>query len=238
MADDNKPLKYLRYAIGEIVLVVIGILIALQVNNWNENRISTLSQEKLLHQLTSDLDYDITHFNEIDSLYNNDLNEIDYVFEEALSQKNHKLINSNQMIPGRGSVLYLKITKSTYEEMMNTGLLYQLPNKELKAKINAYYELAEFLLEKENRDNQNLNNYILGIKNEDPKKIVMRFYEKKNLDYIDWSWLQNPNSGMYKEIETNTIWTKSAIESNQKVMTSLNNEARILINDIKSYLKD
>jgi len=36
MADDNKPLKYMRYAIGEIVLVVVGILIALQINNWNE----------------------------------------------------------------------------------------------------------------------------------------------------------------------------------------------------------
>ena len=45
MADDNKPVKpawpagrYMRYAIGEIVLVVIGILIALQINNWNETR--------------------------------------------------------------------------------------------------------------------------------------------------------------------------------------------------------
>ena len=38
LADDNKPVKYLRYAIGEIVLVVVGILIALQVNNWNEVR--------------------------------------------------------------------------------------------------------------------------------------------------------------------------------------------------------
>ncbi len=36
LADDNKPLKYMRYAIGEILLVVIGILIALQINNWNE----------------------------------------------------------------------------------------------------------------------------------------------------------------------------------------------------------
>ena len=35
-ADDNKPLKYLRYAIGEIVLVVIGILIALQINTRND----------------------------------------------------------------------------------------------------------------------------------------------------------------------------------------------------------
>jgi hypothetical protein len=38
MADDNKPMKYMRYAIGEIALVVIGILIALQINTWNEER--------------------------------------------------------------------------------------------------------------------------------------------------------------------------------------------------------
>ena len=35
---ENKTSKYLKYAIGEIVLVVIGILIALQINNWNEDR--------------------------------------------------------------------------------------------------------------------------------------------------------------------------------------------------------
>jgi len=39
LAGNNKPVQYLRYAIGEIVLVVIGILIALQINNWNTQRI-------------------------------------------------------------------------------------------------------------------------------------------------------------------------------------------------------
>ena len=39
MADDNKPIKYARYAIGEIILVVIGILIALQINTWNGERL-------------------------------------------------------------------------------------------------------------------------------------------------------------------------------------------------------
>ncbi len=38
LASDKEFVKYSRYAIGEILLVVIGILIALQVNNWNENR--------------------------------------------------------------------------------------------------------------------------------------------------------------------------------------------------------
>ncbi len=38
LADDNKPLKYARYALGEILLVVIGIFIALQLNTWKENK--------------------------------------------------------------------------------------------------------------------------------------------------------------------------------------------------------
>ena len=38
LADENQILKYSSYAIGEIVLVVIGILIALQINNWNEEQ--------------------------------------------------------------------------------------------------------------------------------------------------------------------------------------------------------
>jgi hypothetical protein len=60
LLTDNKFSKYLLYAVGEILLVVIGILIALQVNNWNEKRISRLDEVKLLTNikkaLSSDLD--------------------------------------------------------------------------------------------------------------------------------------------------------------------------------------
>ena len=51
LADDNKPLKYIRYAIGEIVLVMIGILLALQVNNWNEDRKSLKFEKRILIDL-------------------------------------------------------------------------------------------------------------------------------------------------------------------------------------------
>jgi hypothetical protein len=43
LADDNKPMKYARYAIGEIVLVVMGILIALQINKWNEEHLASIN---------------------------------------------------------------------------------------------------------------------------------------------------------------------------------------------------
>jgi hypothetical protein len=51
----NKTSKYFKYAIGEIVLVVIGILIALQINNWNENRKTKLVELELLKNIQSDL---------------------------------------------------------------------------------------------------------------------------------------------------------------------------------------
>ena len=55
LADDNKPLKYIRYAIGEIVLVVIGILIALSINNWNEMRKEASVELKVLSEIQSNL---------------------------------------------------------------------------------------------------------------------------------------------------------------------------------------
>ena len=54
MADENKVVKYTRYAIGEIVLVVIGILIALSINNWNQNRKEHIEGTILLKQLLVD----------------------------------------------------------------------------------------------------------------------------------------------------------------------------------------
>ena len=52
---ENKTSKYLKYAIGEIVLVVIGILIALQINIWNENRKARLNEKAVLSSLKEEL---------------------------------------------------------------------------------------------------------------------------------------------------------------------------------------
>lgn len=55
MLAQHKPARYLKYAIGEIILVVIGILIALQINNWNEFRKERKKEEMYLNALKSDL---------------------------------------------------------------------------------------------------------------------------------------------------------------------------------------
>jgi hypothetical protein len=49
--EKNKTGKYLKYAIGEIVLVMIGILLALQVNNWNDNRLNSKKEAVILENI-------------------------------------------------------------------------------------------------------------------------------------------------------------------------------------------
>lgn len=64
LLNEGKTIKYFKYAIGEIVLVVIGILIALQINNWNEGRKENIHQKSLLSNLLQDLKSDSVSYSQ------------------------------------------------------------------------------------------------------------------------------------------------------------------------------
>lgn len=69
MITENRVSKYVLYAIGEIALVMIGILLALQVNNWNETRKLRVNEEVLLTELKSNLEATLLIF-QADTTYN------------------------------------------------------------------------------------------------------------------------------------------------------------------------
>ena len=89
LADDNKPLKYMRYAFGEILLVVIGILIALSVNNWNEENKERLVEKQRYQNILNDLVDDEANINQMitDLIQKQDLHY--YLYQ--VSQNNGKL---------------------------------------------------------------------------------------------------------------------------------------------------
>ncbi len=89
MADDNKPLKYARYAIGEIVLVVIGILIALQINTWNEERKDKVEAIKILKKLKAEFEVNTTELKA--SMHYHELQYQAAVKIEELFDPNHKI---------------------------------------------------------------------------------------------------------------------------------------------------
>jgi hypothetical protein len=81
LANENKFAKYFRYAFGEILLVVIGILIALQVNNWNEQRKQDAEFKVTLEQIYNALKIDVDDYDSTMKGYDNALSTIDFLLD-------------------------------------------------------------------------------------------------------------------------------------------------------------
>ena len=90
---ENKTSKYFKYAIGEIVLVVIGILIALQINNWNEARKAKAKEVEILKDFQKGLQFDIF---QIDSIYSQ-YNRAKFAINEVLNHLENDLPYSDSL---------------------------------------------------------------------------------------------------------------------------------------------
>ena len=128
--------KYLKYAIGEIILVVIGILIALQVNNWNENRKSRSFEQEMLAQIRENL--------KVDKM---DLKKVHKNFEKAISSITKILEYEQEQYPDSlkfwlGDILqferFAAITNS-YETLKSNGL-DKVSDDKLRRLLSNYYE--------------------------------------------------------------------------------------------------
>ena len=139
MADDNKPLKYMRYAIGEVVLVVIGILIALQINNWNEEKKDRGLEIEFLKRLKSDLVTDSTYYSRrIKDSESFVMSNVEFITELYKVQQNYsdvkKLFEKLKL-----SSKQLVSQNSTYLELINDGKLNLIRNTKLKSALIGYY---------------------------------------------------------------------------------------------------
>ena len=66
LLSEGKTGKYMKYAIGEIILVVIGILIAIQLNEWRNEIVNTKQKQKVLLALKTDFEENLTR---LDTVY-------------------------------------------------------------------------------------------------------------------------------------------------------------------------
>ncbi|KAB8151833.1 hypothetical protein EZY14_016720 [Kordia sp. TARA_039_SRF] len=147
MIRDNKIIKYLLYAIGEIVLVVIGILIALSINNSNELKKTRIAEKVYLKEIKSDLIQDTLFLSQvindhkwrIAQLMSQDTT-IDFVFEE--------IIGKLPKVEGVAQLEYVFFTDrkfrpkiGTYNSMISEGKSNIISNRELFNNIQNIYEL-------------------------------------------------------------------------------------------------
>lgn len=136
---ENKNSKYLKYAIGEIVLVVIGILIALQINTWNQDRLNKAYEQKMLRELVEDLKLDTTFLNVQFKRIELFEKSIDMVLNNPQNLKE----NSNFFL--FGGVYFVQNTKAI--ETIKSGNV-QIPfNDNLRKQISSHYHSSRFYLD-------------------------------------------------------------------------------------------
>lgn len=139
MLTENRFRKYFLYAIGEIILVVFGILIALQINNWNEGRKKEVLEIQFLKSIKKDLVSDTLYINrrikDSEKLISNHYQYIHNVYEV---QKDSKEFNELANLLWFNSEHFAP-QNSTFFEILNSGQLNIFKNGQLKDDFISLY---------------------------------------------------------------------------------------------------
>lgn len=137
LIQQNKMGKYFKYAIGEILLVMIGILLALQVNTWNNQRIEINKEQIILKNLQSDFNSNIAEFNRIykssENCYKSSLKLLEII-------KNESEINPTEIETLLNSIINdfysLDLNSASIDEIKNSGSLSLIKDSELRQQLS------------------------------------------------------------------------------------------------------
>lgn len=150
---DQKIRKYLLYAFGEIFLVVIGILIALQVNNWNEEQKEQKELQGYLSNISKNIERDMEQLEELLEYRNKSkagsVTYMAFLDEDPIPAE---VINNYYREYGYYMAifeLYFKPDESGFEALKNSGYLGRLQGTELETELYNYYELTTTVKQEE-----------------------------------------------------------------------------------------
>jgi len=142
LLSEGKTGKYFKYAIGEILLVVIGILIALQISNWNETKKERVFEIKMLNEIENALKIDIEHFHRLENrLYK--LDSASNVFIKLVHEK--AVFNDSLYDKGRSRWYYLRtginlqFNNGPYEALKSSGI-DKVSNDSLRNNLVNFYD--------------------------------------------------------------------------------------------------
>ena len=192
LMETGKTTKYFKYAIGEIILVVIGILIALQINNWNENRKVKTNEIVLVKQLLEDAKIDSIFFNDrIQSLkgqkrFYNEL--IQFCNKEISEDMARKSLDSTIM-----EQPFIQLIYQSNVITNNPDAPAQLANGALKQSLRNYVAKHKYVATSLENHNQKLENDFSETRIKYHKVIPNTFKAKSVVDY---SFLCESNTGI------------------------------------------
>ncbi len=146
LLEKNKTGKYLKYAIGEIILVVIGILIALQINNWNEILKASKLEQSYYCLLLEDIEQDkeqITSLIEINEKRIEHSNKAIAIIQSENIDLN--VLGKEINLSRRDGIQSFIPNSSTYEDIKSSGNINTLRDNNIRKSLNQYYRKTQEL---------------------------------------------------------------------------------------------
>ncbi|NER15486.1 hypothetical protein GWK08_18675 [Leptobacterium flavescens] len=132
LLSENKLSQYFIYAIGEIVLVVLGILIALQINNWNEGRKARRAETRLMENILKDLKED----------HENLKGDIEYLEAQKQLQKQLYLESRKLAEPiegGRYDLILIVVDLYSITADNHKGAPDNISDEDIRSTLNKYF---------------------------------------------------------------------------------------------------
>ncbi|RLD63179.1 MAG: hypothetical protein DRI84_10005 [Bacteroidetes bacterium] len=158
MLTENNFSKYLIYAIGEIILVVIGILIALSINNWNELKKEGVKEQKILASLFQDFKINIKNLDDALKLYPEMQDRsIKVLSLVGLAKDSLKMVEPLSII--KTTYILTEIIDGTLISVLNSDKLELIKNDSIKNLLTSYPASVENFKKRE----ANLEKVILEI---------------------------------------------------------------------------
>ncbi|WP_445385784.1 DUF6090 family protein [Robiginitalea sp. IMCC44478] len=152
LISENQFNKYLLYAIGEIILVVIGILIALQINNWNEQKRERRIEQEYLISLKSEFNTNLEKVNISIAKAKDILNGVNGLI--ALFDKDVSNGISSDSVDKRLQVLgksfVFQPTRGVLSDIVSSGNLNTITSQKLRQRIASFESLVEDYKRQEN----------------------------------------------------------------------------------------
>jgi hypothetical protein len=187
MLTENKFSKYLLYAIGEIFLVVIGILIALQINNLNEEKKNREFEKETLTQIQENINNDKLALTQIVNDFSKAIISSEKILQSEVSDKTEDSIKiwlGNTIMFDRFQPL-----TNAYEVLKSKGL-DKISNKKLRFLLGKYYDDEASLMVKSTNDIElTFNNHWLPVLFDE----MVEFEFKKSVELKDYTILLNPS---------------------------------------------
>jgi hypothetical protein len=158
LLSENKFGKYLTYAIGEIILVVIGILIALYINNLNTDKQESITLNGYLNNIAENIKSDQINLKKITAFRDSSVIGSKYFMKmiEQESKEQYTTYFSKYFKFNPWLDESFQSNQSGFEALKNSGYLNKIQRTDLETELYKYYSLVQKIKEEE----QSLNNFM------------------------------------------------------------------------------